>query len=95
MVDMEACVENKDGYIVKVWQVMGLSNNPYCSEYGHYVPVVKFDCQSDAIDFRNLLQREGINENRLKLFIRNYDGKPRRIVLGRKDFRGEPILKRI
>lgn len=91
---MEAFIENKDGYIVKVWQITGLSSNPYSPEYGHYVPVVKFDCQSDAIDFRNILRRDGINENRLKLFIKNYDGKPHRIVLGKKNFHGEPVIRK-
>lgn len=92
---MNACIENNNGYIVKVWVTTQLTGDVYSPECGHFASVVKFESQSDAIEFRNLLLKDGINENRVKLFIKNYDGKPRMIVLGRHDFKGEPILRRI
>lgn len=82
---MNACIGNDKGYIVYAWHW----------DYGHFMPVVKFESQSDAIEFRDLIQRDGINERRLKLFIKNYDGRPHKILLGRHDFRGEPVLRRI
>lgn len=92
---MNACISLDHGYVVNAFVVEQNAPTLDVSDYGHYVPVVKFESQSDAKEFRDLLQRDGINENRLKLFIKNYDGRPKRIILGRKDSHGEPVLQRV
>lgn len=71
---MEAQISAEEkGWVVWAWVV-----DPD-SYTGRYKKVAKFAIQSDAIEIRNLLQNDGMSENRVKALIKSYDGVPKKV----------------
>lgn len=87
----EALIRNKNGYTVMAYQVIQPAPSVEYDDYGHYVPVATFSFEGDAMEVRELINRGGMNENRLKMLIKNYDGTPKRIV---KYSHGEPVFRK-
>lgn len=63
-------------YFVMVYLIIQVAPSLQCSDYGRWRPVAAFPVKSDAIEVRDLIKRGDMNENRLKLLINNYDGRP-------------------
>lgn len=90
--DLTSLRHEKGLYLVMVYLIIQVAPSLEYNDYGRWKPVVAFPCQSDAIETRDYIKRGSMNENRLKLLIKNYDGKPKRIV---RYNHGEPVFRRV
>lgn len=89
---MEVSIQTGGGYIVAA-----LVSDDYAGKGNtgleHFHPFFRTPFQSDAIELRNYVKRGRMNDNRLKMLIRHYDGTPKRIKRWNDD--GSPDFRRV
>lgn len=90
--DLTSLRQENGLYLVMVYLIIQVAPSLHVNDYGRWRPVAAFPIQSDAIEVRDMIKRGEMNENRLKLLINNYDGRPKRIV---KWQHGEPVFHRV
>lgn len=91
---MNAYISNKQGYVVNVYAPDDFGRAGGNPSWWRWFPVLKTDCQTDAIEFRNAILKGRVSESRLKLLARQYDGTVKRITSW-SSYSGEPNFKRV